>query len=198
MARTTRLAKDPTHPTQYRCGLFRYSSDVRTLYLLVALTLPTASFGFTEPSSGIELDLGTGLVQHAASPGFGWSASAMAWFGKHDDTYSLGKYYAIGPTIEHNLFSARPGMSISGEFRRGTDLLVLGIYSFASVGAQVNQDQTTIAIRAGGNVHLRTHVYWSTGLRLAIGADVTGDTIPFRASLLLVGTFARPFRKPRR
>lgn len=171
---------------------------MRTLYLLAALWLPATSFAFTEPSAGITLDLGSGLIQNAEHPGFGWSGSAMAWFGKHDDTYSLGKYFAVGPTVQQNLFSKQPGLTVSGEFRRGSDLLMLAIYSFASVGAQIEQDETTLAVRAGGCARFRSHAYWSTGLRLELGADILGGSTPFRAALLLTGTFARPFKKPRR
>jgi hypothetical protein len=78
------------------------------------------------------------------------------------------------------------------------DLMIVGIYSFASVGAHFMEDQTPIALRVGAGARLRTHVYWSFGLRLELGADIAPDAVPFRASLLLGGTFARPFKKPRR
>jgi hypothetical protein len=171
---------------------------VRTLYLLAALWLPSTSFAFTEPSAGIELDLGTGLVQHAEHAGFGWMASAMFWAGKHDDTYSLGKYIAFGPTVQQNVLTKTPGLTVSGEFRHGSDLLIISIYSFASAGAQLEQSNTSLALRAGAGARFRSHAYWSTGLRLELGADILGEKTPFRAGLQLTGSFARPFKTPRR
>jgi hypothetical protein len=169
---------------------------VRTLILLIGLCLQQHAFAFTEPSGGLEFDLGTGLVQHDMSYGYGWSVSAMTWRGRYDNAYSLGNFIAGGATVEFDWLSPEPGWTATAELRKGITLLAVNTYAFVAGGANIGEDGLSTAIRTGASVRFRPHLNWSAGLRFELGVDIAKDAIPFRAAVLLNGNFWHPFKAP--
>ena len=144
----------------------------------------------------MEISLAAGYAQKSVSPGGLVSISAMTWFGKFDEDYSLGNYVAVGATGQAYTVGDSTGWTALGELRRGMVLIAINAYAFASAG--VNQTGTTkpaAAFRLGGGAAFRPHLKWSSGLRLEVGADVEQNAVPFRMGIAVTGNFWQPFKR---
>jgi hypothetical protein len=164
---------------------------------LILLSLATNAHALTTNRSGygIELAGGATLALPPVSGGGSASVGAHWWFGPYDDSYAIGRYWAIGTTDRVDFGPAGLSLAPMLELRRGTDLIVLGMWSGLAGGPLIALGDDTVIGATGrfiAGAEFRRSRFWGFTGRIELGADMLGDTVVGVGSLQLGLQFSRP------
>jgi hypothetical protein len=174
--------------------------------LLLCLHSPTAEATLAGRQSGVWAHVagGLGAGDNPFRAGVGWSAAVGGWFGKYDDSFSLGRHVGIGLAVRQDLIF-RPDERILRtapmlQVHRGIDLLVVGLELGGTVGPLL---ETTLGgptrvtggtARVVGALKYRFVPNWSLFARLDAGVDVETDAVQASLGFLLGFQLAVPTR----
>ncbi len=159
--------------------------------LLLALSFP--AHALTTHQVGTWIDVAGGLAPDT-SPGahLGWQASVGSWFGPYDNAYAIGRYHGLGLTLRQDLVpdDLRSGLEL--EYRRGMDIIVVGLYGYAAAGAQLVDQQAGATAHLGAGTRLRFLPHYSLTLRLDLGIG-TAPQLHGSVGLVLGFGWTRPW-----
>lgn len=143
--------------------------------LLLALLLPTPALALTTQQAGTWVDASAGLAVHTApAVHLGWQVSAGGWVGPYDPGYRIGRFHGLGLTFRHELAGPAPRYGLTGEYRRGMDLLLFTVYGYANAGAELADGQAGFQGRVGVGGRFRRHPYFALSARLEAGLGTAG------------------------
>lgn len=175
----------------------RYLGPMRPILALLACLVAFPARAMTDPMAGVLFTLAPGGTAGISPGGFypGWDLSAMAWWGRYDDVYALGRFNAIGVTGRQAWIEGALRTVPALEFRRGNDVVVVGYYGFLSVGPDLGDGPVGVEALLGGGLKYRFTPRWGTGLRVGAGPTYKDGDWGGRVIVRAFLEFAAPFRK---
>lgn len=133
----------------------------------------SASGGWFDVSGGFSGGMDTGIGV-GAELGFG------GWFGRYDESFAVGRRWQLGPRLHFDQGFVYAGAPMrrwapSFGFRRGIDLLVVGLRFGAEAGISVLEDRgeiVAIGVSARGDAALVYRFHPRVGLMLGVQLGV--------------------------
>jgi hypothetical protein len=139
--------------------------------MLLLAWIASAS-ALTDDRYGLTVDLGGGIGWEAARTAGLARAATSYWWGRYDEEYALGRYFALGADLTAGFASGAPSGRGLIQVRRGVDLLVVGWHLGLGAGPALASSGTLGgAARAELGVRLRRSRTVAFALRLDAGAD---------------------------
>ncbi|MBN2798499.1 MAG: hypothetical protein JXX28_05065 [Deltaproteobacteria bacterium] len=164
---------------------------MRLFLTALALALANPALALTDPTTGswLELSGGGAVVGGALAPQA--ELSLGAWQGPYDPSYAIGHFQGAGLTLR-----VAPGdaltASASAEVRGGKDVIVVGWYRFASLGAETRDDSLGALALVGGGARFRLRPHYAVHARLEAGIGSAGG-VHGQGALTLGLAWTRPW-----